>query len=53
MAVSFAAERGFEMPDGDLFRVDVASLVLIWVEDEELVVDRWTETGGRTTSRRT
>lgn len=53
MAASFAAERGFEMPDGDLFRVDVASLVLIWVENEELVVDRWTEAGGRTTSRRT
>lgn len=53
MAVSFASERGFEMPDGDLFRVDVASLVLIWVEHEELVVDRWTETGGRTTTRRT
>ncbi len=53
MAESFAAERGFELPDGDLFRVDVASLVLIWVEGDELVVDRWTEQGGRTTTRRT
>jgi hypothetical protein len=53
MAESFAAERGFEMPDGDLFRVDVDSLVLTWVEGEELVVDRWTEAGGRATTRRT
>jgi hypothetical protein len=53
MAESFARERGFDLPDGDLFRIDVASLVVIWVEGEELVVDRWTEQGGRVTSRRT
>lgn len=49
---AFEAERGFEMPEGDMFRVDLASLVLISVEDEELVVDRWTEAGGRHTTRR-
>lgn len=50
---AFAVERGFEMPDGPMFRIDLASLVLISVEGEQLVVDRWTEAGGRTTSRRT
>jgi hypothetical protein len=49
---AFETERGFEMPDGDMFRVDLTSLVLISVEDDELVIDRWTEAGGRQTTRR-
>ncbi len=50
---AFEAERGFEMPDGDMFRVDLTSLVLISVDAEELVIDRWTAEGGRVTTRRT
>jgi hypothetical protein len=50
---AFEAERGFAMPEGDIFRIDLTSLVLISVVDEELVIDRWTEAGGHVTTRRT
>lgn len=50
---AFEAERGFEMPEGDMFRVDLSSLVLISVDGEELVIDRWTESAGHVTTRRT
>jgi hypothetical protein len=41
-------------PDGGhLFRVDVESVTLVSVEDEEfLVIDTWSERGGRNTVRR-
>jgi hypothetical protein len=51
---ALAAERGFEPPsdDGDLFRVDVASVVVISVEHDQLVIDRWSERDGRHVVRR-
>ncbi|MBX3284988.1 MAG: pyridoxamine 5'-phosphate oxidase family protein [Acidimicrobiales bacterium] len=50
----FKEERGFEPPPGgDLFRIDIASLVVVSVDGDELVVDRWTEADGRRTFRRT
>lgn len=49
---AFERERGFEMPDGDLFRIDLSSLVLISVDDHELVLERWTESDGHVTTRR-
>jgi hypothetical protein len=51
---ALAAERGFEPPsdDGDLFRVELASVVVIAVEEDQLVIDRWTERDGRQVIRR-
>lgn len=52
---AFAADRGFEPPDqdtADAFRIDLESVTVISVVDEQLVVDTWTVTGGRTTVRR-
>jgi hypothetical protein len=44
---------GFEAPDdSDFFRIDVQELVLISVEDDQLVIDRWTADGGREVTRR-
>jgi hypothetical protein len=49
----FRRERGFEPPPGgDLFTIDIETLVVISVDGEELVVDRWTEADGRRTIRR-
>lgn len=39
--------------DGELFHVDLESVVTVGVEEEQLVIDRWTLAGGRTTTRRT
>lgn len=51
----FREERGLEPPGpADLFTIDLGSVVVISVEDDEfLVVDRWSEADGRTTVRRT
>lgn len=44
---------GFEAPqESDLFRLDVEELVCISVEDDQLVVDRWSVSDGRRTTRR-
>lgn len=49
----FREERGFDVPPGgDLFTVDIDSLVVVSVDGEELVIDRWTAAGGRKTVRR-
>ena len=51
---ALAAERGFDPPaGGDLFAIDLTSAVTISVEDDHLVVDRWTPGDGRVTIRRT
>lgn len=57
---ALATERGFDTPtdddgnhEGDVVTVDIAELVVISVDGQELVVDRWTETDGRHTYRRT
>ena len=50
----FKEERGFEPPGpADLFRLDLESVVVISVADDQLVIDRWSATGGRQTVRRT
>lgn len=51
----YFAAQGIEDPptDGHLFRVELASVVTVHVEDQELVIDRWTVEGGRQTIRRT
>lgn len=49
----FKDERGFEPPPGrDLFTIDIDSLVVVSVDGEELVIDRWTAQDGRRTIRR-
>ncbi len=51
---ALAAERGFDPPEGgDLFTVDVETVALVYVDGEELVIDRWSEAEGRVTIRRT
>jgi hypothetical protein len=49
----FSDERGLEPPEPfDLFTVDIESVVVISVADDQLVIDRWTPGGGRVTVRR-
>jgi hypothetical protein len=49
----FSGERGFDPPEPfDLFTVDVESVVVIAVADDQLVVDRWSPAGGRVTVAR-
>ncbi len=46
-------ETGLDSPpDSDLFRIDVEELVLISVEDDQLVIDRWSQDTGRSVVRR-
>jgi hypothetical protein len=48
------SERGFEPPeDWDLFTIDIDTVTVISVDGGQLVVDRWSTTGGRQTTRRT
>ena len=48
------SERGFEPPeDWDLFTIDIDALTVISAEGGQLVVDRWSTTDGRRTTRRT
>lgn len=55
---ALAVERGFDTPtdedgnQGDVVAVDITELVVISVDGDELVVDRWTEADGRHTYRR-
>ncbi|HRW39886.1 MAG: pyridoxamine 5'-phosphate oxidase family protein [Acidimicrobiales bacterium] len=52
MAAHFA-ELGVDAPaEGHLFRVDLETVVVVFVEDDELVIDRWSEAEGRVTVRR-
>ena len=55
MLADYFAERGIEdaPTEGHLFRIEVAAVVTVHVEDQELVIDRWTAEGGRRTIRRT
>ncbi len=48
------AERGVEPPeDWDLFTIDIDALTIISADDGQLVVDRWSTSDGRRTTRRT
>lgn len=50
----FGDDRGLEPPtDADLFRIDPESVVVVSVEGDHLVIDRWTHDHGRETIRRT
>ncbi len=52
---AFARERGFEPPDpdsSDVFRLDLDTVVVTSVADDQLVIDSWSATRGRTTVRR-
>jgi nitroimidazol reductase NimA-like FMN-containing flavoprotein (pyridoxamine 5'-phosphate oxidase superfamily) len=47
------SERGYEPPeDWDLFTIDIDELVVISAESGQLVIDRWSATAGRQTTRR-
>jgi len=47
------SERGFEPPeDWDLFTIDVYELTVIAVDGGQLLIDRWSTTDGRQTTRR-
>jgi hypothetical protein len=49
----FESERGFEPPeDWDLFTIDIDALTVVSAEGGQLVIDRWSTTGGRQTLRR-
>ena len=48
------SERGFEPPeDWDLFTIDIDALTIISADGGQLVVDRWSTSDGRHTTRRT
>lgn len=50
------ADLGVDTPpsegEGELFIVDLATVVTIGVDDDQLVIDRWSATDGRKTVRR-
>ena len=47
------SERGFEpAEDWDLFTIDIEALAVVSVDHGQLVVDRWSATEGRHTTRR-
>lgn len=49
-----ARERGMEPPSpSDLFTIDLATVVVVSVVDDQLVIDRWSVADGRQTVRRT
>ncbi|WP_426573156.1 pyridoxamine 5'-phosphate oxidase family protein [Aquihabitans sp. McL0605] len=50
----YTADRGIEedMP-AELFTIDLATVVVVSVADDQLVIDRWSATDGRKTVRRT
>ncbi len=50
----FRRERGVELPPGpaDLFRIEPTAVVVVSVVDDLLQVDRWSDTDGRRTIRR-
>ena len=48
------SERGVEPPeDWDLFTIDIDALTIISADGGQLVVDRWSTSDGRQTTRRT
>ena len=48
------SERGFEPPeDWDLFTIDIDALAVISADGGQLVVDRWSTSDGRQSTRRT
>lgn len=48
-----SARRGGEQPaDWDLFRVDIDTVAVVYVDDGRLAIDRWSASGGRRTTRR-
>lgn len=50
---AYFAERGIDAPaEGDLFRIELDAVVTVSVADDQLVIDRWSEAGGRVTVRR-
>jgi hypothetical protein len=50
---SVFAERGIDHPpEGDVYRIDLSSVVLVSVADEQLVIERWTPNGGIAVVRR-
>lgn len=52
-SASFAADRGFEPPEGGrYYRIELTSLAVTFVDGEALVIDHWTEQSGRSTTRR-
>lgn len=50
--VTGAAVLVSESSDADLFRIDVDSIVVISVDKDQLVIDRWSAADGRHTVRR-
>ena len=53
MMTAYFAERGIDAPvEGSLYRIEPTSVSVISVEDEQLVIDTWSATAGRTTVRR-
>lgn len=53
MMAAYFAERGIDAPvEGTLYRIEPASVSVISVEEDQLVVDTWSETTGRSTVRR-
>ena len=50
----YFAEIGVEEPSegGDLYTIDLETVVVVFVEDDQLVVDRWSATDGRKVVRR-
>jgi hypothetical protein len=47
------AERGAQPPDDwDLFNIDVDAVTAVFVDDGQLVIDRWSTGEGRRTTRR-
>lgn len=50
---AYFAERGIDAPaEGNLFRIEVDTVVTVAVADDQLVIDRWSEPEGRVTVRR-
>jgi len=51
----YFAELGVDAPEGggDLYTIDLDTVVVISVEDDALVLDRWSATEGRKVVRRT
>lgn len=50
----YFAELGVEQPPdgGDLYTIDLETVVVITVEDDQLVIDRWSAADGRKVVRR-
>ena len=50
---AYFAERGIDAPaEGDLFRIELDTVVTVSVADDQLVIDRWSAASGRVTVRR-